>query len=141
MTPLPPAQLAALRAVLDRIIPADDFPGALAAGTDAYVVRVLAHERAADAPAIFRGLLDLDLLAATRHGDTRFSALSPLQQDALLTELDAAGEPFFARLVEFALEGFYADPANGGNRDAVSWRMLGYDPRTTVPPSSPTSPA
>ena len=29
-------------------------------------------------------------------------------------------------MVEHVLEGFYADPGNGGNRDAVSWKMIGY---------------
>src|SRR6185436_619397 len=32
---------------------------------------------------------------------------------------------WFAQLVN---AGFYADPANGGNDGAVSWRMLGWSP-------------
>jgi hypothetical protein len=36
--------------------------------------------------------------------------------------------------VELAHEGYYADPGNGGNRDAVSWRMIGYDPRLPTTP-------
>jgi hypothetical protein len=40
-------------------------------------------------------------------------------------------------MVDLAAEGFYADPANGGNRDAASWRMIGYDPRL---PANPTDP-
>ena len=140
--PLTPPQLAALRALLDRLIPADDFPGALAAGTENYVLRQLADDCAPEAAALIRGLEQLDTAASTRHGGAPFLALSPYQQDALLTALDATGDPFFNRLVDLAHEGFYADPANGGNRDAVSWRMLGYDPRPSPasPPAAPSTP-
>ena len=33
---------------------------------------------------------------------------------------------FFARLLAMTMEGFFADPIYGGNRDKVSWRMLGF---------------
>ena len=65
-----------------------------------------------------------------------FAALGEAQQDALLTRveqgevrtdwsIDAAG--FFAQFAEHCAEGFYSDPGNGGNRDGVSWRMIGYE--------------
>jgi len=33
---------------------------------------------------------------------------------------------FFARLHAMTIEGFFADPIYGGNRNMASWRMLGY---------------
>jgi gluconate 2-dehydrogenase gamma chain len=30
-------------------------------------------------------------------------------------------------LVNHTMEGFYSDPGNGGNRDAVSWKMIGFE--------------
>jgi gluconate 2-dehydrogenase gamma chain len=33
---------------------------------------------------------------------------------------------FFERLLTMTLEGFFSDPMYGGNRDKVSWRMLGF---------------
>jgi gluconate 2-dehydrogenase gamma chain len=37
-------------------------------------------------------------------------------------------EPTFFELVRsHTLEGYYGSPRHGGNRDAVSWRMLGLD--------------
>jgi choline dehydrogenase-like flavoprotein len=42
------------------------------------------------------------------------------------------------RLVELVAEGVYADPGNGGNPDAASWRMVGYEHRM---PEGPTGPA
>jgi gluconate 2-dehydrogenase gamma chain len=33
---------------------------------------------------------------------------------------------FFGRLHELTMEGFFADPIYGGNRNKVSWKMLGF---------------
>lgn len=33
---------------------------------------------------------------------------------------------FFQRLLQITMEGFFADPIYGGNRNKASWRMLGY---------------
>jgi gluconate 2-dehydrogenase gamma chain len=33
---------------------------------------------------------------------------------------------FFETLLANTVEGFFADPAYGGNRDMVSWRMVGF---------------
>ena len=143
--PPTPSQLAALRALLDRLIPSDDFPGALEAGTDRYVLRQLTGDCAAEAPALLLGLTQLHAEAAARHGaEHTFPTLAPSAQDSLLAALEKnrpatawpaeiSASAFFNRIVELAHEGFYADPANGGNRDAVSWRMLGYEPRTDRP--------
>ncbi len=146
---LTPPQLTALRSLLDRIIPADDFPGALTAGTDTYVLRHLLGDCTEEAHALLLGLTQLDAETVACHGAHQtFATLLPTQQDALLADLAAArpmtpwppqlpAAPWFHRLVELAHEGFYADPANGGNRDAASWGMLGYAPRTTPERAAP----
>ena len=33
---------------------------------------------------------------------------------------------FFATVLTNTMEGFFADPIYGGNRDMVSWKMLGF---------------
>src|SRR5262249_43598782 len=33
---------------------------------------------------------------------------------------------FFSALLSLTMEGFFSDPAYGGNRDCVSWKMLGF---------------
>ena len=158
--PLSLPQTSTLRALVDRLIPADDHPGALAAGTDNFIVALLAGDCAAQAPAIALGLNQLEAEAAARHGQP-FASLAPAAQDALLTALEQnrpatpwpaplTPSAFFHLLVDLAAEGFYADPANGGNRDAVSWRMIGYDPRlpdsvsnvsgVTPPRTAPSAP-
>ena len=34
--------------------------------------------------------------------------------------------PFFNALLTMVMEGFFADPMYGGNRNMASWRMIGY---------------
>lgn len=152
------AQLATLRAVLDRIIPRDDFPSATEAGVDNYVTRQLERDLAAEFPAIAGGLDAIAAEASTRRQslaftesrakESAFERLPEAQQDALLDDIShrvvktpwpPALDPaqFFARLVELAAEGFYADPGQGGNVGEVSWKMIGYARRVPEKPSAP----
>ena len=116
------AERTLLRALIDRIVPEDGDPGALALGADRYVFAQLEGPLVADRALIAAGL-------AALPGD--FIATD----DALLA---LEHEPWFARLVELTQEGVYADPGNGGNADAASWRMIGYEHRV---PQGPTGPA
>lgn len=70
-----------------------------------------------------------DDLKAERFGDLVDDA-----KDRLLTELEA-GAPyvrqvpsavFFETLLANTIEGFLADPAYGGNRDMVGWKLIGF---------------
>ena len=36
------------------------------------------------------------------------------------------GKLFFEAVLQSAMEGFFSDPIYGGNRNKVSWRMVGY---------------
>ena len=36
------------------------------------------------------------------------------------------GKDFFEALLKIAMEGFFADPIYGGNKNKASWRMVGY---------------
>jgi gluconate 2-dehydrogenase gamma chain len=55
----------------------------------------------------------------------RIEALKAMQEGK--AEFDNfSSRAFFARLLVMTMEGFFADPIYGGNRDMVSWRMLGY---------------
>jgi gluconate 2-dehydrogenase gamma chain len=55
----------------------------------------------------------------------RVEALKAMQEGK--AEFDNfSSHAFFARLYAMTMEGFFADPIYGGNRNMVSWRMLGY---------------
>lgn len=146
--PLTSPQIVILRALVDRLIPADDTPGALDAGTDAFIIALLDGDAAAEAPLLTLGLTQLDHEAAAAHPSQSFATLSHVAQDVLLAALERnqpatawpasiSASAFFNRMVDLAAEGFYADPANGGNRGAVSWRLIGYDPHLPADSNPP----
>lgn len=64
----------------------------------------------------------------------RFSDRTVDEQDRLLAALEKGeiieSKPvavaFFQLLLGLTMEGYFADPLYGGNRDMVSWRMLGF---------------
>jgi len=63
-----------------------------------------------------------------------FDRLAPAEREAALKTMEAgkaefadiSGKQFFEALLQSAMEGFFADPIYGGNRNKVSWRMVGY---------------
>jgi hypothetical protein len=124
------------RSVLDCIIPPDRDPGALALGTDRFVLARL-NESAGDAALITAGLADLQA-RAQRTQDARFETLDPGDRVAMLEAVET--EPWFARLVTLTSIGYYADPDNGGNADARSWTMIGYRHGLPEGPSGPPRP-
>jgi Gluconate 2-dehydrogenase subunit 3 len=117
--------LGMLRAVLDRIIPADDYPSASQAGVDAFILRLWQAGSEPSAGLVNEGLTALQQASQSRFDGT-FETLDQRAQDALLEEVASA--PWFERLCELAAEGYYADPDNGANPNASSWQMIGYRP-------------
>jgi choline dehydrogenase-like flavoprotein len=114
-----------LEAVVDRIIPADEDPGALAAGTLGFV-RDRLIQASTLSNSVRAGLQALDDAAQARMGRS-FVELDEDQRDGVLAlQYD---KPWFRALAEIVAEGFFADPGNGGNDTAASWRMIGYEPR------------
>ncbi len=121
---LTPAQLGTLRAAVDRIIPADDYPSGWEAGVGDFLIGLMAREPQF-LPVYQAGL---DAVEAEAHvgGGGPFADMGASEQDALLARLEAAHWSFFRLLVRQAMEGFYADPGNGGNKGGVAWDMIGY---------------
>jgi gluconate 2-dehydrogenase gamma chain len=66
--------------------------------------------------------------------DKDFHRLSPKEREDALKALEAGkaelgdfdGRQFFDALLNLVMEGFFADPIYGGNRDKVAWKMIGY---------------
>jgi gluconate 2-dehydrogenase gamma chain len=63
-----------------------------------------------------------------------FDRLPEASREAALKAMEAgkaefaglSSRGFFNALLEIAMEGFFADPIYGGNRDMASWKMIGY---------------
>ena len=130
-------QLATLHALVDRIIPADDFPSGWQAGVGDYLAGQFERDLRPQLERYRAGLDALDAEAQATDG-ARFAELNTSQQDTLLRRIEVgtvtAAWPtdpaaFFQMAVEHAMEGFYSDPDNGGNHDGVSWRMIGFEVR------------
>jgi hypothetical protein len=133
-------QLRTLHAALDRIIPADDSPGASDAGVANYILRQLNGDLRSSAKLLLNGLTALDGEAVARFGKP-LADIAESDQDQLLTLLEAGevkttwpSDPrgYFNFIVRLAMEGFYSDPGNGGNKDQASWKMMGYQPRGQI---------
>ncbi|MEK7408469.1 MAG: gluconate 2-dehydrogenase subunit 3 family protein [Acidobacteriota bacterium] len=111
-------------AFCEQIIPADQDPGATQAGVIHYIDRHLMGHFRRYQEAYRKGVAAIEQASAARHGK-RFAQLAAGQQTELLNGLTGEAQQFFSLVVAHAMQGFYGDPRHGGNRDAVSWKMLG----------------
>ncbi len=81
------------------------------------------------------GLAAVDRYANGKHGK-RFADLSGDQQDEIVGAMangdikdfdpDLTAQSFFQNLRRHTSEGMFSDPAYGGNRDMVGWKLVGY---------------
>ncbi len=125
----------AVNAICEQIIPADQDPGAAWAGVVTYIDRQLTRHYRKLQPVYRAGLAAIEATATKLHGKG-FVALSPAVRLDLLKLVEKNKAPadlwknlaqneFFAMLVDHTMQGFYGGPRHGGNRDAVSWKMIG----------------
>jgi len=84
--------------------------------------------------AVYRaGIRDTNNHCRKTYGKS-FDALSRAQQDEVLKGLDGGKielvqvrSPFFFNmLLNNTIEGFFADPVYGGNRDKAGWKLVGF---------------
>ena len=67
------------------------------------------------------------------HGKD-FHRLAPKEREDALKALESGkaelggfdGRQFFDALINLVMEGFFADPIHGGNRNKAAWKMIGY---------------
>ena len=135
MISLSPYEAWTAAAVFERLFPADEGgPGAGEIGVLAYLDRALAGADQGKAETYRLGLAALDLAARRRHA-APFAGCAAAEQDALLADLEHGALPgfgcppqqaFFELLRAHLQEGLFADPAHGGNRDKLGWKLLGH---------------
>ncbi len=117
---------ATLAAICDQIIPEDDFPSASQAGVLHYLdLQLMGHYRRHQRT--YRdGLKQVNEWSRSRFG-LDLAAITPLQQFEIVSVLERDNKLFFDLVRTHTMQGYYGTPRHGGNRDAVSWRMLGLD--------------
>lgn len=128
-------QAAAIAAFVERLMPgAPGKPGATDADVLNYIDLALAGAYADQQRFYRRGLVALDAYCRVTHGAT-FASLDPAQQDATIAALEAgtaggfewpAARTFFETLRTHTMEGMFADPVYGGNKDFAGWHLVGF---------------
>jgi choline dehydrogenase-like flavoprotein len=129
-----------LRALLDAIVPADEYPSASDAGGPKFLRGVLG-ERPDWVSRIAQVLDAVDAAALESAGGT-LADIAPATRIAVLDRLVNDAE--YAWLAQLVCGGYYADDANEGNRGLASWSMLGWragppgwpPPQTSPPPDN-----
>ncbi len=112
------AEARTVAAVCAHIIPQDRDPGAVQAGVVVFIDRQLAG---------FYKPLQKTYRQGIAAIGSAFADLPAASQLEVLRRMERNPEtkPFFDMLVAHAMQGFYGDPRHGGNRERVSWKMLG----------------
>ncbi len=130
----PERYLPTLRALVDRLLPADQDPGALQAGAPEFIVNELATRFfESSRPTAHRGIAALDKLAQRELGRP-FADAAPEQLDQLLRDWqvgnvsieDADGKEIVDFYLQLTLEGFLGAPIYGGNKDEIGWKTIGF---------------
>jgi gluconate 2-dehydrogenase gamma chain len=126
---------ATVAAFTERLMPgAPGMAGARDAGVLNYIDLALAGAYADQQDFYRRGLAQLEAFCRQAH-QASFARLDAARQDAVITALEegkAAGftwptaQAFFNTLRTHTMEGMFADPVYGGNKDFAGWRLVGF---------------
>ena len=119
----------------ERLMPgAPGKPGATEAGVLGYIDLALAGAYADQQDFYRRGLAALDAYCRAAHGKP-FAQLTTAQQDQVIKAMEEGrasnftwplAQAFFATLRSHTMEGMFADPVYGGNKDFAGWRLVGF---------------
>jgi gluconate 2-dehydrogenase gamma chain len=129
------ADAATIAAFTERLMPsAPDKPGARDADVLNYIDLALAGAYSELQDFYRRGLAQLEAYCRGTYKEP-FGRLNPEQQDEVITSLEngqATGftyptaREFFGTLRTHTMEGMFADPLYGGNKDFAGWRLVGF---------------
>ncbi len=122
-----------LVAITARIIPTDTTPGAREAGAAEFIDRALSTFLSPIAEEFHAGLSSFQQGVSDRFQGMRFAALTESQQIEWLRSVEQS--PFFVTVRQLTVLGMFSDPAYGGNRQGIGWKLLGFvDEHAFVPP-------
>jgi gluconate 2-dehydrogenase gamma chain len=126
---------ATVAAFAERLMPgAPGKPGAHDANVINYIDLALAGAYADQQDFYRRGLAQLDAYCRKAHNQ-RFAKLSAAQQDEVIGALEQGkasefefptAQAFFNTLRTHTMEGLFADPVYGGNKDFAGWKLVGF---------------
>jgi gluconate 2-dehydrogenase gamma chain len=114
------SQAALVILVAEQIIPADQDPGATRAGVVHYIDRQLAGPLGRFAPRYRESLAAFEPMR-----EMPFAAQTDFLKAVEKKEHGESAARLFTIMIDHTMQGFYGAPSHGGNRDEVSWKMLG----------------
>ena len=128
-------EAATVAAMAERIMPAaPGMAGAREANVINYIDLALAGAYSDLQEFYRRGIVALDAYCTATFKEA-FVYLKPAQQDEVLRALESGkatgftfppAQAFFATVRTHTMEGMFADPIYGGNRDFAGWRLVGF---------------
>ena len=126
---------ATIAAFTERLMPgAPGKPGARDCGVLNYIDLALAGAYADQQDFYRRGLASLDAYCHATHKQP-FTQLNAARQDEVITALVdgkdtgftwPTAQAFFNTVRTHTIEGMFADPVYGGNKDFAGWRLVGF---------------
>ena len=126
---------ATVAAFTERLMPgAPDKPGANQAGVLNYIDLALSGAYAELQDFYRRGLAQLDAYCRKTYNEP-FVRLDVSRQNEVITALEQGkadgfiwptAQAFFETLRTHTIEGMFADPVYGGNKDFAGWRLVGF---------------
>ena len=130
-------EIGLLDAIVEQIIPADDFPGGRWANVSNFIDRQLDTYYRKHQLAYREGLAAFEKTVKKMKGK-KFEELPFGEQTTMLEKMEAGEFPgdywkdhspadFFDMIRQHSLQGFYGSPVHGGNRGFISYHMLGLD--------------
>ena len=95
--------------------------------------------RMTPAELIRAGIADVNNHAREKYKNT-FDLLSAMDRVSVMSDLDGRKvdlptvptDTFFSLLLQLTVEGYFADPMYGGNKDKASWKMIGFPGATAM---------
>lgn len=126
-----------LGAIAEQIIPTDDWPGGRDAGVVTFIDRQLAGPYQRFRQIYREGLAGITAICQKRSRK-RFEELSWDEQTSFLKEMESGkldegpwnngfGKRFFEMVRSHSLQGYYGSPRHGGNKNYISYKMIGLD--------------
>jgi gluconate 2-dehydrogenase gamma chain len=126
---------AAIKAFAERLMPgAPGKPGATDANVLNYIDLALAGAYSDQLDFYRRGIAQLDAYCQATFKEP-FAKLPAARQDEVITALEQgkatgftypSAQAFFNTLRTHTMEGMFADPVYGGNKDFAGWRLVGF---------------
>ena len=130
-------EITLLDAIVEQIIPTDDFPGGKWANVSNFIDKQLNSYYMHHQTAYREGLSAFEKSVIRMKGK-KFEEIPFAEQTAILEKMETGefsgdywknhpAADFFNMVRQHSLQGFYGSPVHGGNREYISYHMLGLD--------------